>query len=282
MVWTEWGISQTYKKPAVVCVHGLTRCGRDFDWLASYLSDTHRVICPDVLGRGESDWLDDPQGYTYTGYLSDMTTLVAALGVQDLAWVGTSMGGLIGLFLAALPHTPIRALVLNDIGPFISSTSLEPLVQYVRCSGPFTSFSQAHHILSQRYAEFGPMSAEQKEHLIRMSLRSVVGEPDIWHMHYDPKIADVFLEACTQNIDLWSVWDAVCIPVLVLRGQNSDLLSRETCERMSYKENVTVHEIPECGHAPSLMPEEQIQIVRRWLEKHFLHEALGSPRRVKS
>ena len=202
MVWAEWGVSQTCEKPTVVCVHGLTRCGRDFDWLAARLSPTHRVVCPDVLGRGDSEWLDDPQGYAYTGYMSDMTALAAALGVQRFDWVGTSMGGLIGLCLAALPQTPIRSLILNDVGPFISSSSLQPIAQYMCRIPPFVSFSQAYNTLSQRYAEFGPMSSEQKDHLIRVSLRSVPGTSDMWRMHYDPAIADVFLEACAQDIDV--------------------------------------------------------------------------------
>lgn len=270
MAWAEWGAPQTDEKPTVVCVHGLTRCGRDFDWLAARLSPIYRVVCPDILGRGESEWLEDPQGYAYAGYMSDMTALVAALGVQSLDWVGTSMGGLIGLCLAALPQTPIRSLVLNDVGPFVSSVSLQPIAQYMGRTPPFVSFSQAYGALSRRYAEFGPMSSEQKDHLIRISLRPVSGAPDQWRMHYDPAIANVFLEACTQDIDLWSVWDAVHIPILVLRGQTSTLLTQETFERMLCKDNVEGYEIPECGHAPSLMPDEQTQVIMQWLERQRL------------
>ncbi len=170
MAYAEWGAAEAAR--VVLCVHGLTRSGRDFDRLAAALAASGcRVVCPDVVGRGSSDWLEDPAGYAYPQYLADMTALIARLDVEAVDWVGTSMGGLIGMMLAAQPGTPIRRLVINDIGPFIPKAALARIGDYLGQDQSFADLEAAEAHLRTVHAPFGPLTDAQWEHLTLHSVR---------------------------------------------------------------------------------------------------------------
>lgn len=253
----------------VVCVHGLTRNSRDFDFLAEALvaGDTPvtRVICPDIAGRGQSDWLGDPNNYGYPQYLADMTALIARLDVGQVDWIGTSMGGLIGMSLAALPNSPIRRLVLNDIGPVISKASLQRISDYVGLDYRFSSTDALEKHLRKIHAPFGPLTDAQWAHMALHSQRQVDGGN--LGLAYDPAIAENVKRA-VADVHIWSLWDQITCPVLVLRGAESDILSAETAQEMTARgPKAQLITFAGVGHAPALMARDQIDIVTGWLSK---------------
>jgi len=263
MAYVEWGAPDN--PHVLVCVHGLTRCARDFDFLARELCGHYRVVCPDVPGRGDSDWLKNPMEYVVPTYVSDMVTLTARLGVECVHWVGTSMGGIVGMALASLPETPITRLVLNDVGPVITALSLERIGTYVGKAPRFPSVDAAEQYVRAVSASFGPHSDDQwrflTEHVVR---READGG---YRMHYDPALAVPFAAQKQDNdIELWSVYDAVRCPTLVVRGEHSDLLTRDTAAQMASRgPRAKLAEIPGIGHAPTLMHADQIAVVREFL-----------------
>lgn len=263
MAYLEWGDPRN--PDVLVCVHGLTRCARDFDDLARALAGRYRVVCPDVVGRGDSDWLQDPMLYGLPQYVADMVTLIARLDVPAVHWIGTSMGGLIGMALAAQKGTPIGRLVINDAGPVIARGALERIGTYVGQAPVFASVDQAEQYVRAVSAPFGPHGDAQWRFLTEIVLRK--NEDGSFRMHYDPAIAEPFRRQMPEgDLELWPLWDAVRCPTLVLRGERSDLLSRETCRAMSERgPKAKVVEIPGIGHAPTLMFEEQIAPVREFL-----------------
>ena len=263
MAYWEWGDAANPR--VVVCVHGLTRSGRDFDALADRLSATHRVICPDVAGRGASEWLSDPNLYAVPQYVADMVTLVARLDVERLDWVGTSMGGLIGMVYAALPGNPIARFVLNDIGPVVSPAGLERIAGYVGVLPSYPDFATAEKALRQLMVDFGPHTDEQ----FRLLSRHFIVERDgSWTYHYDPAIATPFKAARSSDgfAPLWPLWDAIRARVLVLRGAHSDILQAATAAEMAARgPRATVHEVAGVGHAPTLIAEDQLAVVEQFL-----------------
>jgi pimeloyl-ACP methyl ester carboxylesterase len=268
LAYTEWGEAGPDRR-TLVCVHGLTRVGRDFDVLAQALSERYRVICPDVAGRGRSDWLADGNLYDFPLYLSDLTVLLARLDVEEVDWLGTSMGGLIGMFMAVQPVTPIRRLILNDVGPKLAGTALARIASYVGYRPLFPDIAAAEAHFRQVHAPFGALTDAQWRHLAETSLRSVPGG---FEFHYDPKIAERFKAAPADDVDLWPVWQMIACPVLAIRGQQSDLLDAETLRRMAASKpdgRCRIHEVPGCGHAPALMDDQQISLIRDWLEQVF-------------
>ncbi len=265
MAYTEWGPERSDR--TLVCVHGLGRNGRDFDFIASALAEEGwRVICPDVVGRGKSGRLADPKRYALPQYLADMTALIARLEVETLDWLGTSMGGLIGLQLAALADSPIERLVLNDVGPFIPKAALERINAYVGEDPRLPDRKAAEAWMRRTYAPFGKLSDAQWAH---MTEQSFVPAPEGGFMlHYDPGIAEAFKAGPIRDVDLWPVWDALRCPTLVLRGAESDLLTEETAREMTQRgPKPMVLTFPDCGHAPALMDRDQIAAVKGWLEK---------------
>ena len=261
MAYVGWGEGRRAGERPVICVHGLTRNGRDFDRLAAVLSADRDVVCPDVVGRGRSDWLADPAGYGYGQYCADMTTLIARLGVEEVDWVGTSMGGLIGMMLAARPKSPIRRLVLNDVGPFVPARALRRLSGYVGKDPVFDDLAGVEAYLRQTHATFGSLDDGAWRHLAAHGHRRLLDGG--LGLAYDPAIGQGLAAAATMGIDLSALWQAVQCPALVLRGAESDLLLAETARTMAAKAMVV--EIPAVGHAPSLMVPTQIEILRSWL-----------------
>ena len=263
MAYLEWGDPANGR--VLVCVHGLGRCARDFDALAAALSDQYRVICPDVAGRGDSEWLPDPMLYQLPQYVADMVTLIARLDIERVHWIGTSMGALIGMALAAQPGSPVRRLVINDAGPVITKASLERIATYFGQAPVFPSLDAAEKYMRAVAAPFGRHSDEQWRFLTEVAVRRVADGG--WRMHYDPRIAEPFRKNMPAgDLELWPLYDAIACPTMVLRGAESDLLTRDTCERMAGRgPKATVVEIPGVGHAPTLLHDDQIAIVRRFL-----------------
>lgn len=267
MAYTEWGERDNPR--VLVCVHGLTRSGRDFDRLAAALSGRYRVVCPDVVGRGLSSWLADPNGYGLPQYVADMVTLIARLGVERVDWFGTSMGGLIGMGLAGLPDTPIRRMVLNDIGPHIEPVSLERIGSYLGKDERFATLRDGIDRAAELARSFGPLSADEWREINTPLLREVDGE---WRFHYDPRIAQPFAAITPEQnaageAFLWRAFAANSGPVLVVRGAESDLLSRATVMKMvETGRRVSSVEIAGVGHAPAFMDTAQIDVARGFFD----------------
>ena len=266
MAYAEWGEADNPR--VLVCVHGLSRQGRDFDVLAQALASEYRVVCPDVVGRGRSDWLADPMGYAIPGYVADMVTLLARLNADELHWVGTSMGGLIGLGVAALPGSPVRKLVLNDVGPKIEYASLQRIGQYLGLPLRWPSVEAAAQALWSVSQGFGPHTPEQWLALTRPQL---VADGEGYKSHYDPAIAQPFRlvtpeVAAAGEAGLWAAYDRLSCPTLLIRGADSDLLSHDTALAMSQRgPRARLVELPGVGHAPTLVQPEQVALVRDFL-----------------
>ncbi|WP_459614291.1 alpha/beta fold hydrolase [Bordetella sp. 2513F-2] len=288
MAYWEWG--DPHNAEVVLCVHGLTRTGRDFDELAQRLAPRFRVVCPDVAGRGDSDWLANPSFYTVPQYVADMVTLLARLRPASLRWVGTSMGGLIGLaFSGALsmarlmrlarPRTGglpadaglrLAGMVLNDVGPRLGGPALQRISQYVGRPAEFGSFEEAVRATREVAETFGPHTDSQWETLARRVYREA--QDGRWVKHYDLAIAAP-LAAQTPDAYamgeqlLWQAYDALECPVLIVRGAESDLLSSATvAEMLARNPRARALEIPGVGHAPTLMDPQQIEPVAAFLE----------------
>ncbi|HCK82711.1 MAG TPA: alpha/beta hydrolase [Candidatus Competibacteraceae bacterium] len=260
--YTEWGNPLNSK--VLICAHGLTRTGRDFDFLGAALERDYRVICPDVIGRGRSDWLRDKADYTYPVYVNDMAMLLARIDAERVDWVGTSMGGLIGMFLASYPGTPVHKLLVNDVGPRIPAAGLKRIADYVGRVVTFDSIDDMDRALRIFSAVFGELTDAQWRHMIVHGARQL--EDGRYTTDYDPGIADIFKTMELKDIDLWPVWDAIRCPTLVLRGAQSDVLDHADAVAMTERgPKATLIEFPGMGHAPALMSEDQIAVVRDWL-----------------
>ena len=279
MAYWEWG--QAEASHVVVCVHGLSRQGRDFDVLARALvaraGGAIRVICPDVVGRGKSDWLADPLGYQLPTYAADLLALMAHLQphTRTLDWVGTSMGGLIGMAVCGqtqfpLP-VPIRRLVLNDVGPAIQWDAIVRIGQYLGSAVQFASLQQAADATWAVSTTFGPHTPAQWLELSRHMVKPVPGTDGAVTLHYDPAIAVPF-GAMTQESAaqgealLWQLYDSIQAQTLLLRGAQSDLLSPQTARLMAERgPKAHLVEFAGVGHAPTLIAEDQVDAVSRFL-----------------
>ncbi len=263
--YTDWGDPANPR--AVICVHGLTRNCRDFDALAAALQDELRVISVSIAGRGLSDWLPNKDDYGYPQYMSDMTALLAritATGARDIQWVGTSMGGMLGMLLACRPNTPIRRLVLNDVGTLIPKASMERIGAYVGQDPRFDSFEAFERYVRTVSAPFGPLTDSQWQHLARHNARQHADGR--WGVIYDPDIAQPFRKSAARDIVLWNPYEAIRCPTLLLRGAESDLLLRDTALEMTRRgPKPQLVEFAGVGHAPALMADDQIAVVREFL-----------------
>jgi pimeloyl-ACP methyl ester carboxylesterase len=263
IVYLEWGDPRN--RDVLVCVHGLLRSARDFEPLARELASHFRIACPDLAGRGDSDRLPDPSLYVVAQYVADMVTLIARLDTESVNWLGTSLGGLVGMALAAQAGTPVKKLLLNDIGPVIPRAALERIAAYAGNAPAFASFDEAEQYMREIAAPFGPHSEAQWRFLTENWVRR---EADgTWRPHYDPRIGDTFRANLPEkDMELWQAYDAVRCPTLVIRGAQSDLLLRSTAAQMRERgPKAKVVEIPGVGHAPTLLNGAQIGIVRDFL-----------------
>ena len=286
IAYTEWGQAGTPR--VVMCVHGLARNSRDFDYLAAALAPECRVVCMDVAGRGESDWLENKSEYTFATYQRDAAAMLARATAPAgsrwferlkspaparVDWVGTSMGGLIGLFLAAKKNSPIRRLVLNDVGALVPWSALFRMKGYITRGRSFATVAEVEAYLRKVCASFGPLTAAQWRHLARHGARRLNGR---YELRYDPAIGEGLHghidpefpigPDLMRGIDLWNIWSKVQCPTLVLRGELSEVLLPATLAEMkSRKPDLEVAEFPGVGHAPALMSDEQIRVVKRFL-----------------
>jgi pimeloyl-ACP methyl ester carboxylesterase len=262
MAYVEW--PGPARRP-VICAHGLTRNGRDFDVLAASLSRSAPVICPDMPGRGRSQWLDHAEDYSYPTYVAACAALIARTGAGEVDWVGTSMGGIIGMFLAAMPGTPIRRLVLNDIGGLIPAEGLRRLAAYVGLDPSFASEAELEADLRRAFAPFGRLADADWRHLARISTRKKAD--GTLGYAYDPRIGDPLRAAEPQDVDLWATYDAIKAPTLVLHGAESDILRGADARAMTERgPRARLIEFAGVGHAPALMTEAQIAPIRDFLQ----------------
>lgn len=272
MAYWEWA-GPSAEAPVLVCVHGLSRQGRDFDALARAMSSRYRVVCPDIAGRGRSDWLRQPGGYQIPAYVSDMVALLARLDVEQVDWVGTSMGGLIGLGLGSLSRPEgtapvIRRLVLNDVGPAVRFEALQRIGGYLGKALRFASLDEGAAYLRTISEGFGPHTDAEWLALSEPLFRQEGSE---WRLRYDPAIAVPFGAvtpelAAAGEAALWAAYDTLTCPTLLIRGADSDLLSAETARAMTQRgPGARLVELPGIGHAPTLIRDDQIAIVRDFL-----------------
>ena len=268
LAYAEWGPPKAER--TIVCVHGLSRTGRDFDTLAAALAERGaRVVTPDLPGRGRSEWLTSPAHSTDRAYTRAMSALIARLDVERVDWIGTSLGGHIGMLMAAEHATPVARLVLNDFGARVPAAALMRIGRYLAQSWRFASIDEMEVHLREVHAPFGKLSDAQWRHLAEHS-----AAPDGcggWRFHFDPGIGTRFGVPLWLDVVLWQVWDRIECPVLILRGEHSDLLARTTVGEMTRRGvagkagRVSAVEFADCGHAPALMDSEQIAAVGEFL-----------------
>jgi pimeloyl-ACP methyl ester carboxylesterase len=264
--YTDWGDAGAER--IVICVHGLTRNGRDFDDLARALVPDFRVVCPDVVGRGQSDWLYAKEDYGYPQYCADMAALIARVTAggtpRKIFWVGTSMGGVIGMLLASRPNSPITRLVMNDVGTVIPRAALERIGAYVGKDPRFGSLAELEAMTRIVCAPFGPLTDAQWRHLAETGAKR--HEDGSWGLRYDPGIGLPFQMGPLADVDLWSFWDTITCPTLLLRGSVSDLLLKDNATAMTLRgPKPKLVEFEAIGHAPMLMSDDQIRVVRNFL-----------------
>jgi pimeloyl-ACP methyl ester carboxylesterase len=257
MACTAWG--DPHAQP-VICVHGLTRQGRDFDALAQDLAQDFYVLCPDLPGRGRSEWLPAPALYQPPSYVQALSHLLTFVE-RPVYWVGTSLGGICGMLIAAARGQPIQRMVLNDIGPFLPRAALARIAAYIGEVPDFATAAALEAYLRRVHAPFGALSDAQWSELARHSTRLLPdGRPAL---HYDPALTLPMRQAEPVDIDLWPVWEHIGIPLLALRGESSDLLLPETLSRMAAK--AQTHVVADAGHAPALMDAPTISLIRAFL-----------------
>ena len=265
MAYHAWGDPNNSK--VLLCVHGLTRRGSDFKTLAQAMCKDYYVVCPDVVGRGDSDRLSNPMLYAIPQYVADITELVKTLGVSQVDWFGTSMGGLIGMVYAAMPQSPIQRMLINDVGPKIEPEAIKRLGSYVGQPFAFANRADALTRLNQICASFGDHSPEEWEIYNGPML---IQRDGVWIMHYDPNISVPFaavnpIMAKAGEMAMWHAFKQIHIPMLIVRGGDSDLLSAATVAEMC---KVNPHarsiEIPNVGHAPAFVKPEQIALAKEF------------------
>jgi len=275
MVVHEWGSAENDQ--VVVCVHGLTRVGHDFQRLAERLSETHRVLAPDVVGRGASDWLSDPQHYLVTQYADDMQSMAEQLALPPMHWVGTSMGGLIAMILAGAPDRAdrypavrLRSLVLNDVGAVVSGEALGRIGRYLGADPYFETFEEAEALVRKIFAGFGPHTDAEWRHLAETVLHP---DGDGYRFHYDPSLSEPFRQAFAMaegepppDMDVWPLYDAIEVPTLLVRGGDSDLLTPEVAQAMTHRgPKARLLTLQGVGHAPSLIRAEEVEAIVQWI-----------------
>ncbi len=265
MAYHAWGNPRNPK--VLLCVHGLTRRGSDFKTLAEAMCEDYYVVCPDMVGRGDSDRLSNPMQYAVPQYVADIAQLVKTLGVSQVDWLGTSMGGLIGMVYAAMPNSPIRKMLINDVGPKIEAQAIARLGSYVGQPFSFANRADALNRLNTICASFGEHTPDEWE---TYNGPMLIERNGLWIMHYDPDIAVPFasvnpLMAKAGEMAMWHAFKQIHIPMLIVRGAQSDLLSADTvaqmCKVNSYTRSI---EIPNVGHAPAFVKKEQIALAQEF------------------
>ena len=277
VVYYEWGDADNAR--VVVCVHGVGRNGRDFDVLGEALAATHRVLAIDMPGRGESDWLADPNDYTFPTYLTALVALIARSRAESVDWIGTSMGGLLGIVAAAQPKSPVGRLVVNDVGPVIEPVALERIRSYFGLDPTFATYGEIEQYIRTVSAPFGGLTDAQWEHVTRTNVRQRADGR--WRLDLRSRHCGA-VQGVRRAAGPVGAWDAIRCPVLVLRGAESDLLSPATAAQMAARgPKPAVVEFADVGHAPMLLSPEQIDPVARFLRaQRAATGALAHPARA--
>lgn len=259
----EWGPKRATR--AVVCVHGYSGNARDFDYLARGLATDTRVVCIDVAGRGDSDWLRSPLEYHFGQFLADISGLIDHLNLRQVDWVGTSMGGLLGMLMASSPHTPIRRLVMNDVGAYLPLDALQAIARNLDGPMRFDTLDDVERHMRHTHREWGDLDDEQWRHFAVHGSRAT--DDGGFRPHYDPAIARVAKPfPLAPGLFMWDAWYRVRCPVLLLRGERSGIFPVSVAETMlQVKPSAELLEIEGCGHVPALMSDDQIGIVRNFL-----------------
>ncbi len=262
MVYHEWG--DPNNPHVLICVHGLTRNGRDFDFLATALQQKYRVLAPDLIGRGQSDWLKDPALYTIEQYVADLLGWLHQLGLKKVDWLGASLGGILGMLIATRPDSPIQRLLLDDIGPIIKKESVAKLSSEVKANPVFPSLTDLKDFLKQLYAKTGEMQPYHWDHLLA---HDHIALPNGGYTRaYDPQLFLSFIPMQNNDIEFWPVFKAIRAPIFLLHGKESAVLTADICDEMKqYQPTMVVKDLPNITHAPSLMDEKHIGMVVNWL-----------------
>lgn len=277
----DWG--RRDNRRVIVCVHGYSGNARDFDFLARRLSRHARVICPDVAGRGESAWLPSSLEYNFPQFLADIRTLLARLEVREIDWIGTSMGGLLGMMLAAQPGSPIRRLVMNDVGAYLPGDALALISKNLEAPARFATLAEVENHLRHTHREWGDLTDWQWRQLaVNGSRRTEQG----FRLHFDPQITRIVRPGpLAPGLHFWNAWYQVRCPVLLMRGAGSQVFPRSVAETMlAIKPAAELVEMPDCGHAPALMSDAQLAPLHAFLagDRHFSQAAMSSEPSLKS
>lgn len=265
VAYLEWGDPDSQK--VIVCVHGLSMNSRSFDFLAQALQKNYRVICPDLVGRGLSDQTHNEMTYNLNQYTSDMTALIARLDVESVDWLGSSLGGLIGMIMASMPNSPIKRLILNDVGIRIAAAGVKRILDFSELSTSFKTLEEARENLKIRCSSFiASLTPEQFDHLAKYSIK--MDANNLYTFHYDPLIFEGARKTTDKDADLSPLWKNIKAPTMLIHGMDSDLLLPETvAEMQKLRPDMALFEVPGVGHLPLLMSDEQIKAVKDWLEK---------------
>ncbi len=264
MTYYEWGDADNPK--VLLCVHGLLRNGRDFDDLATALSSKYRVLCPDMVGRGLSDYLTDAQDYATHTYIADLMMLLTQLGITELDFLGTSMGGIIGMALAVMENSPVKRLILNDIGPYVAREALLRIIAYSEKGSQrtFGDLKTVERYLQKTYASYAELTAAQWQRLAQNAVKQT--EDQRYHLAYDPKITTNVILAANHNVPLWPLWCMLTCPILLLHAARSDVLTADTVAKMQQLQpTLQLVEIAHMTHPVSLMYPQEIAIISNWL-----------------
>lgn len=262
MAYYEWGQEDNAK--ILLCIHGFSRNGRDFDYLAKEIASKYRVICVDMFGRGQSDWLADSKFYNYNYYIADIIDLIQHLNLKKLDIIGTSMGGIIAMFIAAFAPNYVNRLILNDIGPFVTHKSLKIIGKILKKHPTFKNLLDAKSHYKTSMARFGINNEAHWDHIVKYSVSD--NTSGVMRPLYDPAIMTMFAEV-KADIDLWEIWNKIKCNILILRGEKSDILTEDIAQMMCLDRNkkVQLAEFTGIGHAPALMDNNQIKIITKWL-----------------
>jgi len=261
--YVEWG--RRNARRTVVCCHGYSGNARDFDYLARELAADARVVCIDVAGRGESQWLTTSVGYHFGQFIADIHSLLLHLGLKEVEWVGTSMGGLLGMLLASKPGSPVKRLVMNDVGAFLPTDALQAIARNLEAPARFDSLEAVEAHMRHTHREWGELTAEQWRHFaVHGSRRTDDGG---WRLHFDPEIARVARQMpLAPGLFFWDAWYRVSCPVLLLRGEHYRVFPEAVAEAMLHaKPAARLVEFNDCGHVPALMSPDQIRVVQNFL-----------------
>lgn len=263
LAFLDWNASA---KNTVVCMHGLISNAHDFDYLAERLSEDFRVISIDIPGRGNSDWFEDKSLYQYPVYIADIFVLLKTLKIKEVDWIGTSMGGVAGMVIAAdYPHM-IKSLVLNDIGPEIPGRALAKMRRYIGMSPSFPNFATARKHLQLIYKNFGVVDDEHWDHLTEHT--TFIDSTGAYRLKYDPQIAETFTVNIENPEDIlfWDIWDKIKCPTLLIHGIESDILLQSTVDKMSARHNMDLYKMYDAGHAPALVDKKEMDYIYEWLK----------------